>query len=295
MSLGAHVSIAGGVDRAIERGGALGCTAIQIFTKNASQWRARPLPADEIERWTDAWRRSSIEAVIAHDSYLINLASPDDALWRRSIDAFVVELERCAALGIDRLVTHPGSPIEGPVERGLDRVAGALDEIDRRTRGLAVRTLLETTAGQGRTLGATLEELAAIVDRVAAPDRIAFCLDTCHVFAAGYDLTTRSAFDRLLARFDRTLGLDRLEAIHLNDSVGGLGSRRDRHAPIGEGAIGAEPFGWIVRARRLAGRPMILETPAAGHAADLATLRRLRRPISGGRGPARRPRRPPPA
>ena len=277
MPIGAHVSIAGGLERAFERAHALGCEAFQVFTKNASQWRSPPLSGEGTARWRAAWAQTPDVRVVAHDSYLVNLASPDDALWAKSIDAFVDEIERCEALEIPGLVAHPGSPISAGVEYGLARVARALDEVHRRTRGFRVRTLLETTAGTGATLGARFEELAAIRERVAAPERTAVCLDTCHVYAAGYPLATRRDFDALLAGFDRVVGLANLAAIHLNDSKFPLGSRKDRHAHIGAGRIGPEPFGWFVRSRRLAHVPMVIETEPEGHAADLETLRRLRR------------------
>ncbi|MBI4614950.1 MAG: deoxyribonuclease IV [Planctomycetes bacterium] len=275
MYLGAHVSIAGGVDLAFERGTALGCTAIQVFTKSSNQWKARPLPDDEVARWKTAWKESGIGPVVAHDSYLINLASPDDELWKKSIDSYHEEIVRCETLGIESLVMHPGSGKGEDVGASIARVARAFDEVHERTKGFRVRTLLETTAGQGATLGRTFEELAAIRDKVAEPERVGVCLDTCHVFAAGYAFGTKQEFETLLAEFDRVLGLALPGAIHVNDSVYPFGSRKDRHAGLGQGEIGEKPIAHFLREKRFREIPFVLETPEDGHAKDLAILERL--------------------
>lgn len=276
--LGAHVSTAGGVARAFERGAEIGCEALQIFVKSPNQWRGRALSEGEPE----AFRAGRTEAgglpVVAHAAYLINLAAPDPKVLERSRAGLADELDRCDALGLDGLVVHPGAHLGEGVEAGIARIAASLDAVlADRSEGTPV--LLELTAGQGTVLGRTLEELAAIRDASRHPDRLAFCLDTCHAFAAGYDLRTAAAVAEFVDRIAATIGLERVACVHLNDSTGELGSRRDRHANIGEGAIGAEGFrAWLAEAR-LAGLPSVLETPMGdddgGHARDLARLREL--------------------
>lgn len=277
MNLGAHVSIAGGLARACERGRDAGGDVIQMFVKNERQWRARPLADPEIAAFRRARADCGIRIAFAHDTYLINLASTDTVLWEKSVDAFVEELERCEALGLAFLVTHPGSPGKAPESEGIRRMAEGLGTALRRTRGFAVRVLLETNAGQGRCLGWRFQQLRAILDRLAEPERVGFCFDTCHVFAAGYDLSTPGGYEDTMEAFDRAVGLRRLEAFHLNDSKKGLGSRVDRHEHIGRGEIGREAFRRLMRDPRFRHVPKVIETPKEGNmdAINLALLRRL--------------------
>lgn len=276
---GAHMSIAGGYYKAVLAAKALDCPAVQIFTKNNNQWAAKPLADEDIKLFRQSRREANIEIAIAHDSYLINLASHDETLWRRSLEAFVVEVERAEALGLDYLVTHPGASVDGDVESGLARVARALDEVHRRCPRCRVKVLLETTAGQGNSLGHRFEHLAEIGKLVRRSDRLGVCLDTCHVFAAGYALHPERAYRETLRIFDRVIGLGRLYAFHVNDSKKPLGSRVDRHAHIGQGHLGLEAFGYLVNDRRFRGHAMILETAKEGpndEAMDAINLQALR-------------------
>ncbi|MDW7982890.1 MAG: deoxyribonuclease IV [Thermomicrobium sp.] len=281
MRFGAHMSIAGGVDRAIDRAVEIGCDAVQLFTKSSNQWKARPLSPEEVERFREKARRFRLP-VVAHDSYLINLASPDDALWEKSIAAFREELERCEVLGIPYLVTHPGSFGEAGEEFGIQRVAEALNRLHAELPGYRVMTLLETTAGQGTNLGYRFEQLAAIVERVREPERVGYCFDTCHVFAAGYELRTPEGYAETIEAFDRILGLDRLFVFHLNDSKRDRGSRIDRHEHIGQGKIGLDGFRLLVNDPRFADHPGLLETEKSPDLhEDVENLRVLRSLIAG--------------
>jgi deoxyribonuclease-4 len=289
LPLGAQMSIAGGVDRAVDRAVAAGCRALQIFTRSSRQWRARPLPAAEIEAFRRKLRDHRIGPVVAHNSYLVNLASPEPARWRRSVAAMVEELERCEALGVPALVAHPGAHLGAGPEAGIARVARALDEIERRTRGLRARVVLETAAGQGTALGASFAEIGAILRRVRRPERFGVCVDTCHAFAAGYDLATAGGWERTWEEFEREIGLRKLEVLHVNDSARERGSRVDRHASIGKGRMGLRPFRLLVNDPRLAGRPMLLETPKSEEGEeDRRNLRTLRALVGRRRAPARR-------
>jgi deoxyribonuclease-4 len=283
---GAHMSIAGGYHKALEAARAHGCQAMQLFvsqprmwpvrprspaktdlrfgkflTKNANQWRAKDLIDEEVQLFQETLGQTSIAPLLAHDSYLINLASADEVLYRRSIEAFIVEMERAERLGLTYLVTHPGAHVGSGEEAGLERVAAALDEVQRWCSGHRVRILLETTAGQGSCLGHRFEHLGHILSLVREPERLGVCLDTCHVFAAGYALAPESEYKKTLRAFDQSIGLERLCAFHLNDSLKPLGSRVDRHAHIGQGHLGLEPFRLLVNDRRFREHPMILETP----------------------------------
>ncbi len=276
---GAHMSISGGLYTACERGRRAGCDIIQIFSKNQQQWRARPLTGAEIARFKEAQQSEGVPVVMVHDSYLINLAAPGDELWHRSIDAFREELERCAALGIPYLVTHPGAHVGSGEEAGLHRVADALNQLFDAGAGAGVTVLLETTAGQGSSLGRRFEELARLIELTRQAERVGVCVDTCHIFAAGYDIRSAEAYAVTMAELERIIGLERVKAFHLNDSQKDLGSRVDRHAHIGEGRIGIEGFRALVNDQRFAGLPMVLETPKEEDLADdvrnLATLRSL--------------------
>jgi len=289
--LGAHMSVAGGVDRAFPRARRVGCEAMQIFTKNANQWRARPLPPEEVASFRAAAREGGVRPLLAHDSYLINPGSPSAALLRRSRAALEEELRRAEALGLDYLVIHPGAAVGAPEDDCLKRIAESLDEVQARTPGFAVRILLENTAGQGSTVGHRLDHLARIIEAVDAPERLGVCIDTCHLFAAGYDFRDARGYARTVKEIAAVVGLDRVKAFHLNDCKKPLGCRVDRHENIGKGFIGREAFRLLVSDRRFRATPMILETPKGedGYSMDmrnLALLRRLARPRSAGRGGA---------
>ena len=278
LLIGAHVSISGGLHKAFPLAADIGCTAMQIFTKNASQWNAKPLQDKEIQQFKAAWEASGIRMVVAHDSYLINLATPDDALLEKSRSAMRIEVERCEQLGIPSLVMHPGSHVGSGEEAGLRRVAESFDAIHRQTSGYQTKILVETTAGQGTNLGWQFEQIARIFEHVAQPERLGVCFDTCHAFAAGYDIRTEAAYRQTMAEFDRIIGLARLNAIHVNDSVKPLGCRVDRHEAIGKGHIGLDGFRWLMNDPRLADIPKILETPKGGDpvASDQDNLSKLR-------------------
>jgi deoxyribonuclease-4 len=278
---GCHMSIAGGCHNALLLAQEHGCSTVQLFTKNSNQWNAKDLTAEEIRLFKKTLRRAKLRYPTAHDSYLINLASADDGLYRRSVEAFAVELRRAEQLGLSYLVMHPGSPVDAGEEFGLGRIAAALDEVHRRCPGFRVQVLLETTAGQGSSLGHRFEHLAEIFKRMAEPERLGVCLDTCHVFAAGYALAPEAEYRATMRAFDKVIGLKRLRAFHLNDSLKPFGSRVDRHAHIGRGHLGLEPFRLLVNDRRFRNRPMLLETPKEEGDNDdmdrvnLATLRGL--------------------
>ncbi len=259
--VGAHQSIAGGVHTAFERAARAGCRTLQVFTKNASQWRARPLAAEDIANYKTAASKSTIQPVIAHSSYLINLCARDPELLERSRIAFVDELERCEALGIPYLNFHPGAHTGAGESEGLKLIVESLDWAHDRTKGVRVLSVLETTAGQGTSIGHRFEQLRAIIDAVENRDRMAVCIDTCHIFAAGYDISSEEGYVRTMSDFGDVIGFDRLIAIHANDSKKGLGSHVDRHEHIGKGAIGRGGFRCLMRDERLRGIPKILETP----------------------------------
>jgi len=288
--LGAHMSIAGGLYKAVEAAAALGMETVQIFThspsqwavkpvipagkeslrsgntltKNNNQWAAKELTDGDIALFRTLLRQSKLKFATAHDSYLINLASPDRTLYERSIEAFAVEVERAESLGLSYLVMHPGTPTDGDETAGLVRIAQAIDEVHARRADVRVKILLETTAGQGKSLGHRFEHLATIFKSVKAPKRLGVCLDTCHVFAAGYELAPRKKYEATMAEFDRVIGLSRIKAFHMNDSKKPLGSRVDRHEHIGQGHLGLEPFRLLVNDPRFEKIPMIMETPKEG-------------------------------
>jgi deoxyribonuclease-4 len=277
--LGAHMSIAGGYHRSVEIAHAAGCDCVQLFTKNNNQWRAKEIDDASAVRFKSSLVELGIQHPLSHDSYLINLAAPDDTLWKRSVEAFVVELQRAERLGIPYVVTHPGAFTSSSEEAGLRRVIQALDEVHAQTRGIAGRCLLETTAGQGSCLGWRFEHLATILDGVRDPERLGVCVDTCHVFAAGYPLANPRDYETTMAEFDRIVGLSLIKAFHLNDSLREMGSRVDRHAHIGEGHLGLEPFRNLLADERFSHVPMYLETPKGardGEDLDVINLRTLR-------------------
>ncbi len=279
LELGSHLSIAGGVDKAIDRAVALGLTSLQIFTKNASQWAAKPLEPDVVDRFHDKLQQSALKRVVAHDSYLINIASPDNVMWEKSIDALKIELDRCDILRVPYLVSHPGAHMGNGVEAGIDRVAAAVNRIHTELPDGEPSIAIETTAGQGTTLGRSFEEIAQMIDAIDDKSRVSVCLDTCHIFAAGYDITNRESYEQTIRQFDEIIGLQYLAVIHLNDSMKGLGSLRDRHTHIGDGEVGAEAFRFLLNDPRLDGIAGILETPKKDDDEDdrrnLALLRSL--------------------
>jgi deoxyribonuclease IV len=284
--LGAHLSIAGGLPRAIDRAVASRCEALQIFTKSVGQWRARPIPAEEVARFRARARETQLP-IVAHNSYLINIAAADPALRARSIAALGEEIDRAELLGLDGLVMHPGSYTSGTEAGGLALIAAALAALLRDRPRSRVRILLEHTAGQGTNLGHRFEHLASILERLGGSPRVAVCLDTCHLLTAGYDLCSEAGYRATFDEFDRRIGLDRVALFHLNDSKKPCGSRVDRHEHIGKGCLGLEPFRRILTDRRFARLPMVLETPKLETAEsrrrgdadpwDLRNLRTLRK------------------
>lgn len=259
--LGAHLSIAGGLPRAVDRAEASGCQALQIFTKSAGQWRARELPPEEIALFRRRLRQTKIRPVVAHNSYLINLAAADLALRARSIEALRDELDRAESLGLDGLVMHPGSFTSGTEAGGLRLIADGLAQILASRPDMKTRVLLEHTAGQGTNLGHRFEHLADIIDLLDGSPRVGVCLDTCHLIAAGYDICSEQGYQETFRQFGKIVGFARLKAFHLNDSKKPCGSRVDRHEHIGKGCLGLAPFRRILNDPRFAKLPMLLETP----------------------------------
>ena len=275
MILGAHVSTEGGLARAFHGGLEIGANAVQIFTRNQVQWVARPVTPEEAEAFRLAKEAAGIEIVLSHGSYLVNLAGPKRSLLEKSRAAFSAELERCRGLGIPYLVFHPGAHMDAGTDRGLKTLAESLDRALEATSDSSVMPLLEVTAGQGSYLGSRFEEIASVLERVQDPGRLGVCLDTCHLFAAGYDIATEEGLRETLRAFEQAIGLEKLKAFHLNDSKKGLGSHLDRHEAIGQGALGLAPFERIVRDPRFRKIPMILETPGPEDEwkREIATLR----------------------
>lgn len=281
---GAHMSIAGGYYRAADTAGGLACGTVQVFTKNNNQWAGKPISDEDIRLFKDAVRRHNLAKPTAHDSYLINLGSPDAVLRDKSLYAFVDEIERAEAFGLDYLVFHPGAATDGNEDAGLARIAKSIDEATRRTKGTRVVLLLETTAGQGTSLGHRFEHLAAVRKRVKRPERVGVCLDTCHVFAAGYPLAPAAKYRATFEEFDDIVGIEHLKAFHINDSKKPLGSRVDRHEHVGKGFLGLEPFRLLVNDARFRDHPMLLETPKENEkdeAMDPVNLAALRNLVKG--------------
>lgn len=280
--LGAHTSIQGGVNAAIPLAENLGFTAMQIFTKNNNRWVAPTLKPEDAEAFKSGIAKSSIKFVMAHDSYLINLGAPADEMFNKSVDAMVDELERCEMLGIPQLNFHPGAHLGEGEDFGVKRIASALDIIHDRTPGFKVKSMIELTAGQGTAIGYKFEHARDIIALVKEQDRMSVCIDTAHIFAAGYDIKDPANYEAVIAEFDRIIGLDRLQAFHFNDSKKPLGSRVDRHENIGDGFIGLEGFRNLLNDKRLLHIPKILETPKGKEQLeDLENLARLRSLIEG--------------
>jgi len=261
MPLGAHISISGGVDKAIDRGQEVGCDTIQIFTRTPRQWKMREFSQEEVEGFKRKREEAGISPVFGHDAYLINLGSPDEELWKRSIMVFEDELARCDALGLPFLVVHPGSHVGQGEEAGLARIAEALSLVLSKKPGYKAQIVLEITAGQGDTLGYTFQQLARLLELTESGERLGICFDTCHAFVAGYEIRTPEGYDATFEELNELIGLGRLKVFHLNDAKGDLGSRLDRHEHIGKGRLGLEPFRMILNDERFRGLPMVLETP----------------------------------
>jgi len=276
LPLGAHVSISGGVHNAPHNGKEATCEVVQIFTKSSNQWKAKPLSDKDAKLLAEAQKETGVTVACAHDSYLINLASPDETLFKKSYDAFIEEMKRCDFLSIPYLVMHPGAHVGSGEETGLQKVAGAFNKMFEADPEGKVTICLETTAGQGTNLGYKFEQLAHIIDLVENKSRLGICLDTCHIFTAGYAIATEKDYFAMIKAFNDTLGLNRLKVIHFNDSKKDFGTKVDRHEHIGQGFIGKEPFGFFLNDRRLGHLPIILETPKESAAEDIANLKVLR-------------------
>ncbi len=269
--LGSHLSVAGGLENAFHEAVRLGCDCVQLFVKNQRQWRAKPLTPEQVERFRMAAEQTAIRPAVAHGSYLLNLASPCEAARRQSVEALTDEFDRCAALGIPYLVVHPGASLNADLPIALANVARSLNELYDERGGATTMVLLETTAGQGSSVGHRFEHLWEILEGVIQRERVGVCLDTCHLFAAGYDFRTPESYRDMIAQLDRAIGLALVKCIHLNDSKRELGSRIDRHEHIGKGKIGKEGFRHFVNDPRFRDVPMILETPKGkdGRGTDL--------------------------
>ena len=276
---GAHMSAAGEPKNALDAAAALGMEACQLFTKSNRQWRCAPLANDAVARFCQARKDHRIQSVVAHAAYLLNLATKDQGLRQRSANALLTELRRAECLGLDYLILHPGAASDDDLETAIVLAAEAVDEVHRQLGRTRVQLLLETTAGQGRGIGWQFAQLGTLFKHMKCRARVGVCLDTCHVFAAGYALAPKQNYAGTMREFDQTIGLDRLRVFHLNDSVKPLGSRVDRHTHIGAGKLGLEPFALLVNDRRFRHLPMILETPkgeANGKSWDAVNLRTLR-------------------
>ncbi|MEE8483034.1 MAG: deoxyribonuclease IV [Nitrospinota bacterium] len=280
--LGAHMSISGGVEKAPLHAKSVGCKAMQIFTKSSNQWKGKKLEGESIDAYLENLNAAGIKNAhtTSHDSYLINLGSPDDALREKSLAAFVDEIERAGALKIPYLTFHPGSHVGSGEEEGLNRVAECMNiALEKTQKHDNVTLLIETTAGQGNYLGYKFEHMEYIIGRMKDKKRVGVCFDTCHVLAAGYEIRTEEGYKRTFKEFDKIVGLEKLKIFHLNDSKYDIGSRKDRHEHIGKGFLGKKPFGFLLNDGRFKKIPMVLETPKGKDMAEdkmnLNTLRKL--------------------
>lgn len=278
--IGAHMPTTGGLHKAVISGHEIGCTAVQLFTASPRQWRTRPLSDEEIQAFATAREETGINAVISHDSYLINLAAPHPDILQRSREAFLEELHRAETLSIPWVVTHMGAYLDSSEEEGLAVLEESVRLLLQQTAGMKVGIALETTAGQGTNLGYRFEHLARIIDAAGGSERLGVCFDTCHVFVAGYDIRTAESLSNTLDEFDRVIGLNRLKVIHVNDAKKPLGSRVDRHEHIGDGELGNEAFRVLLHEPRLMHVPIILETPEA-EKMHLVNLQRLKALMNG--------------
>ena len=277
LLIGAHMSISGGVFNALLYGEKLGCTTIQIFTKNNNQWKAKELTSEDVKKFFENQKRTEISPVVGHNGYLINLASPKEDVYSLSLEAMLVELKRAELLGLPYLVMHPGSHLGSGEKEGIKKISRSINWLYGKTKGYKVKILLETTAGQGSTMGYRFEHLAEIIEKVRENQRLGICYDTCHTFAAGYDIRTKKVYEATFKEFDKVIGLSRLKVIHVNDSLKDLGSRVDRHQHIGEGKIGLEGFRLLMNDKRWDKIPKILETPKeAGTTRDIKNLNVLK-------------------
>ncbi len=254
------MSVAGGLYKSVDRAECVDSQALQIFTKNQRQWKAKPLQDEDVEAFVNRVADSDIKFVVSHDSYLINLASPKDDLWEKSIAAYKDELERCEQLKIPYLVAHPGAHTGSGREAGIERIVEAIDRVHVELPDYSVMTLLETTAGQGTSIGGTFEDISALLNQVKQPERVGVCFDTCHTFVAGYDCRTPETYAETMSKFDELIGVENLKVFHFNDSKGELGSHLDRHDLIGQGEIGVEGFRNFMNDSRFEGLPALLET-----------------------------------
>lgn len=274
--IGAHMPTSGGLQNALTSGRDIGCTAVQLFTASPRQWRAAPLKPETVQAFKDAWQQTEMGAVICHDSYLVNLAAPSEEVYAKSLVAFREELDRCEELGIPWVVTHMGSYLDTSEDEGLLKLVESAKRLLADTAGYKVGIAMETTAGQGTNLGYKFEHLRRVLDGNQGDARLGVCLDTCHIFVAGYDIS-QNLLGGVLDEFEQVIGLDRLKAVHANDALKALSSRIDRHAHIGQGELGEEPFRQLVNEPRLMAIPIILETPESEtmHRENLAHLVRF--------------------
>jgi deoxyribonuclease-4 len=259
--LGAHMSMAGGYYKAVNAAAENGMQVVQLFTKNNNQWRAKPISDEDIRQFKEAMSSTGITHPLSHASYLLNLASGKEELWKRSVEGLMIELVRAEQLGIPYVVLHPGAYVDGLEEEGIARIVKGLDEVHRDIRSVGAKVLLETTAGQGTNLGWRFEQLGAMIQGVRRPEKLGVCFDTCHVFAAGYAMETAEQYQETMQKLDQHVGLERVKAFHLNDSKKPLGSRVDRHEHIGQGELGLAPFEHLMNDSRFTEVPMYLETP----------------------------------
>jgi deoxyribonuclease IV len=260
LLIGAHMSIAGGVENAITAGQSINCTAIQIFTHSNRQWKVNPLKPESVTLFKQAWQQSTIGSIIAHAGYLLNLGSPQQSVREKSVNVLIEELKRCRELGIDHLVLHPGAYLDGNPNECFEYIAHNIDHALAQVSGNTM-ILLEIMAGQGTVVGATFEELALIRGLTTHKSRVGICLDTCHAFAAGYDFTTKKTYETMWDKFDKSIGIEHLKAMHFNDSKKERGSRVDRHEQIGKGKLGLEPFRLLLNDDRFVNIPKVLEIP----------------------------------
>lgn len=273
MRVGFHVSIAGSIDKAVDKAVELGCNTFQIFTRNPRQWKPKELTSEETKSFTEKVNSNDVRPVLGHMPYLPNLASPKDDVYAKSIETLTSELERCGRLEIPYLVTHLGSHLGAGMRSGFERIVNAIDEAFK-VAGVGVMLLLENTAGTRNSMGGSFEDIQRIIERLSYPEHVGVCFDTCHAFAAGYDLRTKKAVEGTIRRFEETIGFEKLKLVHLNDSIGDLNSRIDRHEHIGMGKIGEGGFRSVLRSR-LGRLPLILETPKDARRSDIENLRKV--------------------